>query len=115
MPNDNQTTSESPSCDAPCSAYVVRVTRLSVLPPKEPLFSEQCTHITIVDEAAGEYLEIEQQSGSVNVKVQTIMVTPEEWPALKQAVETLLSEIHGQNAMDEGRRTSVSKNTGSTL
>jgi hypothetical protein len=25
------------------------------------------------------------------------MVTPEEWPALKQAVETLLAEIHGQN------------------
>jgi hypothetical protein len=79
------------------SAYAVRVTRLSVLPPKEPLFSEQCTHITIVDEAAGEYLEIEQQSGSVDVKAQTIMVTPEEWPALKQAVETLLAEIHGQN------------------
>ena len=79
------------------SAYAVRVTRLSVLPPKEPLFSEQCTHITIVDEAEGEYLEIEQQSGSVDVKAQTIMVTPEEWPALKQAVETLLAEIHGQN------------------
>ena len=84
-----------------CSAYVVRVTRLSVLPPKEPLFSEQCTHVTIVDEAAGEFLEIEQQSGSVDVKPQTIMVTPEEWPALKQAVETLLSEIHGQNAIGE--------------
>jgi hypothetical protein len=79
------------------SAYAVRVTRLSVLPPKEPLFSEQCTHISIVDEAAGEYLEIEQQSGSEDVKPQTIMVTPEEWPALKQAVETLLTEIHGQN------------------
>ena len=79
------------------SAYAVRVTRLSVLPPKEPLFSEQCTHITIVDEAAGEYLEIEQQSGSVDVKAQTIKVTPEEWPALKQAAETLLAEIYGQN------------------
>lgn len=79
------------------SAYAVRLTRLSVLPPKEPLFSEQGAHITIVDEAAGEYLEIEQQSGSGDVKAQTIMVTPEEWPALKQAVETLLAEIHGQN------------------
>lgn len=81
----------------PCSAYVVRVTRLSVLPPSEPLFSEQCTHITIVDEAAGEYLEIEQQSGSVDAKKQTIMVTPEEWPALKQAVETLISDIDRPN------------------
>ncbi len=77
--------------------YIIRVTRLSVMPPKQPLFSEQCTHITIVDEAAGEYLEIEQQSGSNDVKVQTVTVTPEEWPTLKQAVETLLAEILGPN------------------
>ena len=97
--NDSMTNSTAPEgCPAPTgSAYVVRVTRLSVVPPKEPLFSEQCTHITIVDEAAGEYLEIEQQSGHVGVKAQTIMVSPEEWPHLKQAVETLLSEIE-QNA-----------------
>jgi hypothetical protein len=107
MPNPNENwrhkVTEQPTDEGldetPCSAYVVRVTRLSVLPPKEPLFSEQCTHITIVDEAAGEYLEIEQQSGSVDVKAQTILVTPEEWPALKQAVETLLAEIHGQNTL----------------
>jgi hypothetical protein len=91
------------------STHAVRVTRLSVLPPKEPLFSEQCTHITIVDEAAGEYLEIEQQSGSVDVKGQTIMVTPEEWPALKQAVETLLAEIHGQNDPTHATGTNTSK------
>lgn len=89
---------DHPSDAADCPAYVVRLTRLSVLPPKEPLFSEQCTHITIVDEAAGEYLEIEQQSNSVDVKSQTIMVTREEWPAIKRAVETLLSEIHGHNS-----------------
>ena len=89
-PTSTNNTAGSDCPEATCSAYVVRVTRLSVLPPKEPLFSEQCTHITIVDEAAGEYLEIEQQSGSVDVKAQTIMVTPEEWPALKQAIETLL-------------------------
>ena len=77
-----------------CPSYSVRVTRLSVLPPKEPLFSEQCTHISIFDEGAGEYLVIEQQSGSADVKEQTIMVTPEEWPALRQAVERLLAEIH---------------------
>lgn len=83
----------NPNAQPSQSGYVVRTTRLSVLPPKEPLFSEQCTHVSIVDEAAGEFLEIEQQSGSVDAKLQTILVTPEEWPALKQAVETLLSEI----------------------
>ena len=75
------------------SAYEIRVTRLSVLPPREPLFSELCTHITIVDEASGEYLEIKQQSGHVGVKEQTIMVSPEEWPHLNQAVNTLICEI----------------------
>jgi hypothetical protein len=38
------------------------------------------------------------------VKAQTIMVTPEEWPALKQAVETLLTEIHGHNDPAMARR-----------
>jgi DNA-binding transcriptional regulator LsrR (DeoR family) len=76
--------------------YITRVTRISVLPQKEPLFSEQCTHVTIVDEAAGEYIEIEQQSGNTDVKAQTIGITPDEWPAIKQAVETLLMEIQSE-------------------
>jgi len=79
------------------SAYTVRVTRLSVLPPKESLFSERCTHVTIVDEAAGEYVEIEQQSAHVDVKPQKIDVTPEEWPALKRAVSRLLADIQNND------------------
>jgi hypothetical protein len=72
--------------------YITRITRLSVLPEKEPIFSEQCTHITIVDEAAGEYLEITQQSSSADIKAQTIMVTSDEWPAIKAAVDQLIAE-----------------------
>lgn len=71
----------------------IRITQLSVLPPGEPLFSEQCTQITIVDEAAGEYLEIEQKACHVDIKHQKIDVTPEEWPSLKEAVEQLITEI----------------------
>lgn len=74
-------------------AYISRRTRLSVLPPGEPLCSEKCTHISIVDEAVGEYLEISQQSGSVSVREQTIMIDPAEWPAIRQAVDTLIGEI----------------------
>lgn len=79
------------------SEFRVRVTRLSVLPPKEPLFSEQCTNVSIVDEAAGEFLEIKQQSGRTDAKSQTIQVSPEEWPALKQAIEQLLADCQTQN------------------
>ena len=70
----------------------VRITRLSVLPAKEPLFSERCTNVSIVDEAAGEFLEVEQQSACTDAKSQTIQISPEEWPALKQAIEQMLAE-----------------------
>jgi hypothetical protein len=96
--------SEAGGPPGPGSDYVVRVTRLSVLPPKEPLFSEQCTHVTLVDGGAGEYLEIEQQSGLTDVKPQRIDVAPEEWPALKRAVDQLLADIQKQNASAEAQR-----------
>jgi hypothetical protein len=79
------------------SEFRVRVTRLSVLPASEPLFSEQCTHVSIVDEAAGEFLEIVQQSGRTDTPSQTIAISPEEWPALKQAIEQLLADCETQN------------------
>ena len=74
------------------SLFRVRITRLSVLPAKEPLFSERCTNVSIVDEAAGEFLEVEQQSTRTDEKSQTIQISPEEWPALKQAIEQMLAE-----------------------
>lgn len=36
--------------------YEVRVTRLTILPPSEPIFSERATHIELRDEAAGEFV-----------------------------------------------------------
>ena len=70
--------------------YKIRVTQLSIMPRNEPIFSEQCTTITILDEAAGgEYLGIEQQSG----QQQKICINPEEWPQLKKAIEWMLTEI----------------------
>jgi hypothetical protein len=79
--------------------YIIRTTELTVMPEGEPIFSEMATIIRIEDEAAGEFVEIKQQSGK-----QAIAVAPEEWPAIKQAVETLLAEIHGQSDKDLARR-----------
>jgi hypothetical protein len=73
--------------------YKIRVTQLSIMPQDEPIFSEQCTTITILDEAAGEFLEVVQQAGSKEVKEQTIQITPEEWPHLQKAIEWMLTEI----------------------
>jgi hypothetical protein len=73
--------------------YVMRPTRVAVMPKGEPLFSEQCTIIEIEDEAGGEYLKVRQQSGCADSENQTIAINPEEWPALKNAVEFMLGEI----------------------
>jgi len=54
-----------------------------------------------VDEAAGEFLEIEQQSGRTDVKSQTIAISPEEWPALKRAIEQLLADCETQNTQPQ--------------
>jgi hypothetical protein len=39
--------------------YTSRVISMICLPKKEPIFSELSTAITIVDEAAGEFLEVQ--------------------------------------------------------
>jgi hypothetical protein len=85
------------------SDYISRVTRISVLPKNEPLFSYQCTHITIVDDAAGEYLEIEQQHDNQDVKAQSIEIIPEQWPAMKRAIGTLIDDIHHWEKMANQR------------
>lgn len=75
------------------NGYKIRVTRLSIAPSNEPLFSELCTHLSIEDDAAGEYVTIQQQLQMPDVKEQKIQIDPEEWQALKYAVEKLLQEI----------------------
>ncbi len=64
--------------------------RLTVLPVGEPLFSETATHISIEDEAAGEFIAIEQHNdGSALGK---IVIDPDEWPAIRDAVQKLLGD-----------------------
>jgi len=74
------------------SNYRIRVTRLSVLPIGEPIFSERCTEVSIVNEAAGEFVEVSQQSDRSGIESQTIQIDPREWSAIKQAVDQLISE-----------------------
>ena len=73
--------------------YITRITRISIMPEGAPLFTEQCTHIEIEDEAAGEYVSVRQQSACADVKEQTIQVVPEEWPAMRGAIDTLMLDI----------------------
>ena len=75
------------------SGYEIRCTRLTVSPPGEPIFSEQATDVEIVDEAAGEFLQVRQKSGHINADSQTIQVSAVEWPALSTAIERMLLQL----------------------
>ena len=71
--------------------YKTRITRITVAPVGEPIFSEQATSVAIDDEDAGGFVVIEQsrddqESGKV-------AIDPEEWPHVAAAVERLLKEI----------------------
>jgi hypothetical protein len=52
--------------------------------------SEQATEIEIVNEGAGEFLTLYQDSSTKNGLV---AISPEEWPTLKAAIDSAFEEI----------------------
>lgn len=52
--------------------------------------SETATEIEIVDEGAGDFVTLYQDTSTKNGLV---AITPEEWPTLKIAIEAALAEI----------------------
>jgi hypothetical protein len=69
--------------------YETRTVRVSVAPKGEPLFHDGVTSVEIVDEAAGEFLEVSQCSESNEVK---ILIDPYEWPTLRAAIDKMIKE-----------------------
>jgi hypothetical protein len=66
-----------------------RVTALIVCKKDEPVFSEYATRVEIVDEAAGEFIEVSQPArDGVGGK---IAIGSDEWPAIRDAIDELLS------------------------
>jgi hypothetical protein len=65
--------------------------RITVLPKGEPIFSHQATEISIVDEAAGPFIEIKQFPPEG--EEQSIKFNVEEWPYIAKAVGKLIQEI----------------------
>lgn len=70
--------------------YISRVTRITVLPEGQPIFSEMATHITIENEAAGDFVEIQQPHRTDNG---VVGFDGREWPAIRAAVEELFADI----------------------
>lgn len=73
-------------------SYIARTTRISIMPPGEPIFSELTTHVSIEDEAAGEFLKVTQQSSDTDLD-QTISIEPALWPILRDTIDTMIAEI----------------------
>jgi hypothetical protein len=70
--------------------YTSRVISMICLPQKESIFSELGTTITIVDEAAGEFLEVTQ---STDMGLMVIRITKKEWPHLRSTINTMMDNV----------------------
>jgi hypothetical protein len=69
--------------------YETRITSLTIAPKSEPIFSECATHVRIFDQAAGEFVEVEQFGHKDLGKIQ---FSPEEWPHLRKAIDRMIKE-----------------------
>ena len=73
--------------------YETRVTRLTVVPTDQPIYSEMATSVEIVNEAAGEFLQVKQVGRDGN----TIAIAGDEWPALRAAIDQLIGDCRDEN------------------
>ena len=81
------------------SNYITRTTQVAVLPEDQPIFSEMATKVTIVDEGAGEFVEVGQ---SGHISLGKIAINPNEWPALREAIDMMIAQLrHVEKARAE--------------
>lgn len=69
--------------------YEIRTLSILVVPKDQHTFSEFATEIKIVDEAAGEFLEVSQTG---RTDLWKIAINPEEWPTLRDAIDRMVKE-----------------------
>ena len=65
---------------------ITRVTKLTITPDGEPLFSERATDVLIDDEAAGEFVVVEQRADGMG----KIAIDPDEWPMIRAAINRMV-------------------------
>lgn len=68
--------------------YETRIIKITVVPKGEHMYSDRATDITIVDEAGGEFIEVEQHLDGYG----KIAINPEEWPVLREAIDKMSKE-----------------------
>lgn len=73
------------------SNYTTRTTKLTINLTSDPkIFAENATHVEIDDEAAGEFVTVKQDRDGLEAG--EIAIEPEEWPALRAAIDQMVKE-----------------------
>ncbi len=67
---------------------ITRPIKWSVVPDGSPLFAESATEIEIVDEAAGEFVEISQSMEGYG----KIGINASDWPTLRAAIDAAVKQ-----------------------
>ena len=67
--------------------YEQRVTKMTLVRKDSPIFDSSATGIEIVDEAAGEFLVVQQTHESAGGKIQ---IEPADWPAMRAVIDKMI-------------------------
>jgi len=67
---------------------ITRPIKWAITPEGETLFCEAGTEIEIVDEAAGEFVEVQQHLDGYG----KIAIEPSEWPSLRLAIDMAIKQ-----------------------
>ena len=74
-----------------------RTIEIMVLPEGEPIFSERGTNVKIDDHAGGEFVVVIQHNRTES----GIAIDPAEWPAIRGAIDKMVSECRGDDEEKE--------------
>ena len=71
--------------------YKIRTTQIMAHPAEtDTILSEMATRVSIDDEGGGEYVRAEQTSTG------SILINPDEWPAIREAIDRMVSECRSE-------------------
>ena len=68
---------------------ITLTTKLCVVPSGKPIYDETATTVGLDDEGGGLFVTIRQED---NLDTNTVKIDPEEWPAIRMAVNRMVRE-----------------------
>ena len=71
------------------TTLITLTARLCVVPSGKPIYDEAATTIGLDDEGGGLFVTIRQED---NLDTNEVKINPEEWPAIRAAVDRMVRE-----------------------